>query len=103
MAYCIKKDNLHFSLVLEERWLGMYSVITTKKLNLKIHHRNFCLSKKEDFRKTACPKTQVGWVIAKSLGTQSDHILEVLLYLFSNTYLLYLWGIVDVIEKHWVT
>ena len=50
-------DNLHFSYVLEDGLLRKYLVITPQKSKLKNHHRNFCLSKKEVFRKLPVQKT----------------------------------------------
>ena len=54
---CVKKSNLHFSYVLEDGLLGKYLVITPLKSKLKNHHRKFCLSKQEVFRKLPVQKT----------------------------------------------
>ena len=57
IAKCVKKVSLHFSYVQEDGLLGKYLVITPQKLNLKNHHRKFCLSKQEVFRKLPVQKT----------------------------------------------
>ena len=49
--------NLHFSYVLEDSLLGKYLVITPQKSKLKNHHRNFCLSIQQVFRKLPVQKT----------------------------------------------
>ena len=43
--------------VLEDGLSGKYLVITPQKSKLKNHHRNFCLSKQEVFRKLPVQKT----------------------------------------------
>ena len=57
IAKCVKNVNLHFSYVLELGLLGKYFIITPQKSNLKNHHRKFCLSKHEFFRKLPVQKT----------------------------------------------
>ena len=59
LAYFVKKDNLHFSYVLEDALLGKDLVITSEKSKLKIFRRMFFLSKKEVLRKLTLQKT--GW------------------------------------------
>ena len=49
--------TIHFSYVLQDSLLGQYLVITPQKSKLKNHHRNFCLSKYEVFRKLPVQKT----------------------------------------------
>ena len=75
MAYSIKKDNLQFSLILEEGLLGNYSAIASQNPKLKFFHRNFYLSKKKVFSlnqgisqdvETGCLKL----AIVKILGVQ---------------------------------
>ena len=44
-------------IVLEDGLLGKYLVITPLKSKLKNHHRKFCLSKQEVFRKLPVQKT----------------------------------------------
>ena len=51
-----QKGQSHFP---EDGLLEYYLVITSKKLKLKILHRNYCLSKKEFFGKLPVQKT--GW------------------------------------------
>ena len=57
MAYCVKKENLHFSYVLEDGLLGKYLVITPKKSKWKNLYRIFCLSKQVVFWKLPVQKT----------------------------------------------
>ena len=52
-----QKGNLHFSYVLEDGLLGKCLVITPRKSKLKNHHRKYCLSEQEVFRKLAVQKT----------------------------------------------
>ena len=56
-SFVCQKGNLHFSSVLEDGLLGKYLVITHRKSKLKNHHRKFCLSKQEVFRKLPVQKT----------------------------------------------
>ena len=48
--------TLHLD-VLEDGLLGQYLIITPRKSKLKNHHRKFCLSKQEVFRKLPVQKT----------------------------------------------
>ena len=57
IACCVKKGNLHISHVIEDGLLETYLVDTLKKSKLKILHRNFCVSKKQVFRKLPVQKT----------------------------------------------
>ena len=52
-----KKGNLQFSYVIKDGLLGKYLVITPRMSKLKNHHRKFCLSKQEVFRKLPVLKT----------------------------------------------
>ena len=52
-----QNGNLYVSYVLEDSLLGKYLVITPQKSKLKNHHRNFCLSNQEVFRKLPVQKT----------------------------------------------
>ena len=57
IAYCVKTGNLDLSYVLEEGLLRTDMIIHPKKEKLEKNSRNFCLSKKQFYRKMPVQKT----------------------------------------------